>query len=368
MAHSVGTSYQTLLVTAPIDQVATAVVALGFEALLLPAGPDRTAVIPREGDGDYADAYGLAQQIAAGHGFAALSQSLVDSDVLIMHAHRGGEPVHRYVSRPAMLAQAFEEPDGTFSFHLDGVTYADGQPIPNDPIGADPTVLAPFGTGQVDLDRLGAALRGHHARPDTNHDDNRDETGSPMFAEDQHEEILAALNLDPRGLTVAFRWAVSDDLPGAVRVGTDQHQHVDPDWWSLPVQVEVALPLGADPADAAQILADAVTGRQVPMRADVGYTPVVPGAATAPRMMDSPLQLGHDQQVATYFIDVQVHSTTPPSRRHVIAEIDAAWANAWREHYGLTGHQEPVFAPTTTDRFQIGYAAAHTYRSSRPPT
>jgi hypothetical protein len=139
----VGTSYQTLLVTAPIDRIATAVARLGIEAVLLPAGPDRTAVIPRGGDGDYADAHGLAQQITAGHGFAALSQALVDSDVLIMHAHRSGEPVHRYVSRPAMLAQAFEEPDGTFSFHLDGVTYADGQPIPNDPIGADPTLLAP---------------------------------------------------------------------------------------------------------------------------------------------------------------------------------------------------------------------------------
>jgi hypothetical protein len=361
-----------VLVTAPIDQVATAVAGLGFEALLLPAGPDRTAVIPREGDGGYADAYGLAEQIAAVHGFAALSQSLVDSDVLIMHAHRSGEPVHRYVSQPAMLAQAFEESDGTFSFHLDGVTYAAGQPIPSDPIGADPTVLAPFSTGQVDLDRLGAALRGHRDRLDTDHDADHDadhdESGPPVFAEDQHEEILAALNLDPRGLTIAFRWAVSADLPGAVHVGTDHHQHTGLDCWSLPVEVAVALPLAADPADGAQILADALIGRQMPMRADVGYTPVVPGAAADPRMIHSLLQLGHGQQVATYFIDVQIHAATPPDRRQVIAEIDAAWANAWREHYGLTGKQEPVFAPTTTDRFEIGYAAAHTHRSSRPPT
>ena len=40
-----------------------------------------------------------------------------------------------------------------------------------------------------------------------------------VLAECQHAAILAALNLDPHPLTIAFRHAVDKDLPGAIRVG-----------------------------------------------------------------------------------------------------------------------------------------------------
>jgi hypothetical protein len=77
--------------------------------------------------------------------------------------------------------------------------------MPHAALGADPAILAPFGVGRVDMRRLGEALRG-------------DGPEGALPAERRHRVILEALNLDPRGLTMAFRWAVSAGLPGAIRV------------------------------------------------------------------------------------------------------------------------------------------------------
>jgi hypothetical protein len=67
-------------------------------------------------------------------------------------------------------------------------------------------MFTPFGVAPVDLDRLGAAVRGEV-----------DGDGRSR-AEDQHDAILSAMNLEPRGLTTAFRWSRFQDLPGAVRI------------------------------------------------------------------------------------------------------------------------------------------------------
>jgi hypothetical protein len=204
--QGMGTSYQTVLVVAGMEQTVAALESMGVEGVVMPASRDRTAVLPREGEYNYADAPGLARSIGAGFGIAALSQSLVDSDVLLMYAFRDGEMVHRYVSDQEMLVATSEDSDGTFVHKLDGVVYRDWSAIPTGPVGADPRPLAPFGSGTVDHERLGAALRGKSG------------TEPQLPAEAIHGAILAALNLDPRGLTTAFRWIDRVDLPGAVRI------------------------------------------------------------------------------------------------------------------------------------------------------
>ena len=169
-----GTSYQTLLVAATLGPVCDALAVAGVDAIALPAAPNRTAVIPREGALDFADPGDLAERIGAGTGWATLANVVEDSDWLQLEAYREGRFVHRYRS---------------------------DRPTPDD---ADR--LAPFGAGEVDTTRLGRALRGEF-----------DGTG-PVYAEFQHRLILNALHLDPRGLTTAYRWADTGDLPGAVRV------------------------------------------------------------------------------------------------------------------------------------------------------
>ena len=135
-------------------------------------------------------------------------------------------------------------------------------------------------------------------------------------------------------------------------------------WWTMPLLVQAALPVDADPADAAQVLADAV-GRWTLMAADVGYTPVVPSAAADPRIVDSPLQPSRDQQLATYFVRLAAPSTGQPDPATIFSHVDLVWATAWKHHYGLSGPQKPVFIPIAADQFAIGYTAAQTCRTSR---
>ena len=106
-----------------------------------------------------------------------------------------------------MLVDWFIDDDGTTKFRIGDVEYPADAPYPRGR-GADAAMLAPFGVDPVDLDRLSGALLGEI------------EVGGAtrLRAEVQHDAILGAMNLDPRGLTTAFRWARLDDLPGAVRV------------------------------------------------------------------------------------------------------------------------------------------------------
>jgi hypothetical protein len=78
-----GTSYQTVLVAASIARLRSALEVDGVEALLVPAGPDRTAVLPREGDYDIADSNGVAASLSADLKVDALSQQVVDSDLVV---------------------------------------------------------------------------------------------------------------------------------------------------------------------------------------------------------------------------------------------------------------------------------------------
>lgn len=338
-----GTSYETVVVAASIGSARASVEADQVEALLVPVGPDRTAVLPREDDHSSADSDGVAKALSADLKVDALSQVVFDSDIVILGLYRGGERVFRYVSDPAMLASL------------------DDKPVP--PPSADPAgdaataaaALAPLGVGPVDLARLAATLR-------------TDRDGFVM-AEAWHEEILTALNLDPTGATMAFRWAISADLPGAVRTvaASDSDAVEESEWWPLQLIIHTALPLDVDPADAAQVLADAVAGQTVTMRANVGYAPVVPGAAIGPAgpIFDMPFREG--QKPATYFAQIMILSPgrQPDYRELMTGVIDHVWVTAWRDRYGIDAEQEPAFAPTGYDRFRIGFSHTRERRTTR---
>jgi hypothetical protein len=203
----VGTSYQTLLVIGEPAEVCTALAEIGVDAWVLPAGSGRVAVLPREDEYGYAHVDQLAESITAWTSGAALTNEVFDSDVVLMNVYRNGDCVHEYVSKQEMIVDWFIDDDGETKFRIGDVEYAATAPTPSGPRGADPDALAPFGVGPIDPVRLAAVLHGEFP----------DHEGH-LFAEQHHRSILEAVNLDPTGLTTAFRWTGPDELPGAVRV------------------------------------------------------------------------------------------------------------------------------------------------------
>jgi hypothetical protein len=157
-----GTGYETVLLIGELPVLAGRLTVDGW---LVPVGPGRTAVLPREPDVD---------EIARDAGVPALTNEVFDSGLILMRVYRDGRRRHEYVSDRAAWT--------------------------------DPAMFGPFAVGPVNMSRLGAALRGEFFGR------------GPRFAEFQHRLILKALNLEPRPLTTAFRWARAEDLPGAVRI------------------------------------------------------------------------------------------------------------------------------------------------------
>ena len=155
--------YETVLLIGELEVLARRLTVDGW---LVPVGPGRTALLPRQSDVD-----GLARDA----GVPALTNEVFDSDLILMRIYREGRRRHEYVS---------DRPGWT-----------------------DPAAFGPFGVGPVNMSRLGAALRGEFFG------------AGPRLAEFQHRLILKAMNVQPRPLTTAFRWARVEDLPGAVRVG-----------------------------------------------------------------------------------------------------------------------------------------------------
>jgi hypothetical protein len=340
-----GTSYETVVVAASIEAARCSLEADQVEALLVPAGPDRTAVVPSRGDRAFVDPDRIAKDLSADLEVDALSQVVFDSDLIILDLYRGGERVFEFVSNPAMRASLDDEPP---------------PPPSTDPAGDAATAaaaLAPLGVGPVDLATLTATLR-------------TDQDGW-VFAEVWHAEILTALNLDPIGATKAFHWAVAADLPGAVRTmaASDPDAVEQAEWWPFPAIIYTALPADVDPADAAQVIADAVAGQTLAMRALVGHAPVIPGAALDPNSRHPEMPIRTGQQSASYFAQVWIRSPGRlPDTRQVITAVDTAWVTAWRDRYGISAEQEPAFAPISYDRFRIGFGHTHQRRTSRDQT
>ncbi|CAG6396911.1 hypothetical protein NMG29_38440 [Streptomyces cocklensis] len=204
-----GSSYEGVLVAAGVDQVRAALIRAEVTAIVAPVGLERTALLPREGAYNVADVDDLGCYLSGTCGFSVLAHSLYDSDLLSLYVYRGGECVHEYQSEMAYLGTPFEDDDGEMKVELGGVLYdPDDESLPSGPCGADPEAFASFGTGDVDLDRLGALLRGEGLDKD-----------EQMFAESRHWAVAQALNLQPAPLTEAYRHAKVSDYPGAVLVG-----------------------------------------------------------------------------------------------------------------------------------------------------
>ncbi|MFI0894842.1 hypothetical protein [Streptomyces sp. NPDC020983] len=156
-----GTSYEGVLVVAGVGPVRTALAEAGVRAIVAPVGVGRTAILPREGAHNVADVDELGCHLSGTCGFDVLVHSVYDSDLLSLYVYRGGECVHEYHSDTAFLGTAFEDDDGEMKLLSEGVLHdLDDPALPSGPRGAEPDVFAPFGTGDVDLDRLGGLLRG----------------------------------------------------------------------------------------------------------------------------------------------------------------------------------------------------------------
>ncbi|GAA1398473.1 hypothetical protein [Catellatospora coxensis] len=204
-----GTSYENLLLIGEPEQVRAAAVAAGSDGWLVPAGPGRVALLPREDRWDVADVAAPASRLSAALGTPALTNEVIDSDAVVMTVYQDGRAVHRYVSDEAVLVDWFIDDDGNAMFRIGDVEHPADAAHPTGPSGADPEVFAPFGVGVVDRERLAAVLRGEPV------------DGERLRADDQHHRIIEALHLDPVALTTAFRGFLDGDLPGAVRVRPD---------------------------------------------------------------------------------------------------------------------------------------------------
>jgi len=210
-----GTSYQTLLVAAALPAVVAELAAAGITGAALQAGPDRTAVLPREDDFGYADTERMGRWISRRFGHPTLGNVLIDSDVVVLCAFRAGEQIHQYVSEQSMLVDWFMDDQDRSRFRIGDVDQPEDAVPPTGPLGTDPDALAPFGVGEVDRERLRAALEGDVDRTLRAALDGEDPDwlrsaldATPIWAELQHRLILEALNLDPAGLTTAFRYGV----------------------------------------------------------------------------------------------------------------------------------------------------------------
>jgi hypothetical protein len=209
-----GTSYEGVLVVAGVEQVRTAMLRAEVTAIVAPVGVERTALLPREGAYNIVDVDDLGRYLSGTCGFSVLAHCLYDSDLLSLYVYRGGECVHEYQSEMAYLGTPFEDDDGQLKVTLGGVVYdSEGESLPSGPCGADPEVFASFGNGDVDLDRLGALLRGEDLDED-----------EQVFAESRHWAVAEALNLQPAALTAAYRHAKVSDYPGAVLVGPSRDE------------------------------------------------------------------------------------------------------------------------------------------------
>jgi hypothetical protein len=354
----VGTSYETVLVVADLPRVRAALEARKVDAWLMPAGADRTAVIPREGEYSYADPCRLAKTLSADLHTAALSNEVFDSDVVTLTAFRDGEQVHRFVSAQEIGLEWIVDDSGpatVVGFVLDGIEYSlDTVEAPSGPSGAEPEPLAAFGVGTVDRARLGAVLRGEFP------EDER------LFAEDWHAMILEAMNLDQRGLTIAFRWVRPADLAGVVRVGSTTAVPVIAGSTSVGVVVLTGLPADADPTDVGQLLADVVVQAPFPMRAVVGRMTVLPGAATPPELIAISMDLEGVPQEATYFVALYVPTDTDePDIDAVVEAATALWTRALHARLGLRDGQGPAVLTVSAEEFDVGFSAAVEYAESR---
>jgi hypothetical protein len=327
-----GSTYQTVLVTASIEDVVAA--DLDIEAWAIPVGRQRTAVVPEEGPDNYVDPFELAARISTQTGLATIGNDVFDSDILTMIVFSQGRAIHRYASNERLHY-------GTES---------------DAPVGADPTAFAPYGVDLVNLDRLDAALRGEG------------DTSGGMLAELRHRAILAALNLDPSPLTTPFRWVNHDKLPSdAARLhARNRPQSVwhQADRHVLFLAVLASLPDRTDPAEVGRVLADAIAATPEQLRAYVGTVRVLPGAAAGMEITMLRRTLSRLHSVGTYFVALSMPAQYGSSDEDVVAAAERTWTTVMRHRYDVGQPTALALMRLGETQFKIGYAAAVDYSST----
>lgn len=337
-----GTSYQNLMVVGDLADVVGALTDLGADAWALPAASGRVAVLPREDAYGYADADGLAGSVSAKLRTTAMSNVVFDSDVVFVNIYRNGNLVHEYVSEREMLVDWFIDENDEPGFRLGGVEYPADAEYPKGPGGADPQLFAPLGVGTTDLDRLGATLRGDFG------------TDARVFAEFQHRLIITALNLDPAGLTTAFRWARPEDLPGAVRVKPADHAPRVPEGWaSVKVALVVGLPPDADQVAVGRILADAVAMAPLPLRAVVGCAGVLHGPAGGTEIFMAQARM--QSRTAAYYIELRGSGA---DQRQILDAARRVWTQALSDLHRSAAGQALELISLTEEQFDLGFGRA----------
>jgi len=334
-----GTSYETVLVVAEPSAVKAALTAGGVEARVASAGAGRTAVVPKEDRRGIAHAPELAASLN-GAGLPALSHWVFDSDVIVVRAYQGGQLVHEYVSNQEMLVDWFMDDDGAMRFRLGGVEYPADAPYPTGPDGADPAVLAPYGVGDVDLDRLGAALRG----------------GEDQMAERQHVRILEAMNLDPTWLTTAYRWVDPDEYSGGIRVARPRE---GADGGDIVGVIAVApLERDTDTTAVGQRLADAALKLTWPARAEVGLVRVWPGTASS-ELVAAMARLSPVPKMQQYVVALHLRAGFDrPGDGEVVSALTRVWSD-------VLGGREPEILVRPPEKFEVEFAAATELMSGR---
>ncbi|MFG1954127.1 hypothetical protein [Micromonospora sp. NPDC048830] len=189
-----GSSYQTVLATGDLADVRTAVAESGQDAVVIPVGDRRWAVVPAQDDG-YAETEDLAELLSRPEGSVAASFDVFDSDYIVAKLFRGGRGYHDYLSDQAYVIELWDEDDNEILLDPLGRPYPPNATPPTGAYGADPAAFAPLGIAPIDETALSAALR-----------------GPVHMAEKQHHAILHALNLDPRPLQMSYKRAVTSGL------------------------------------------------------------------------------------------------------------------------------------------------------------
>jgi hypothetical protein len=190
----VGSSYQTVLATGELTDVRAAVAASGQQAVVIPAGPARWAVVPFQQDG-YAETGELARLLSRPPGALAASFNVFDSDVMAIGLYRDGRNYHDYLSDQEYVTEAWDDDENEIQVDFLGREYPEDATLPAGPYGADPAAFTPLAVGEVDERALTTVL-----------------TGEYLFTEEQHAEMLQLLGIDARPLQFTYAEAVASGL------------------------------------------------------------------------------------------------------------------------------------------------------------
>lgn len=189
-----GSSYQTVLATGDLVAIRAAVAVSAQEAVIIPVGNRRWAVVPAQEDG-YAEVDDLAELLSLAEGSVAAAFDVLDSDVIVAKLYRNGECYHEYLSEQGYLTEMWDDDDNEFMVDMLGRSYPPEVTPPSGPLGADPAAFAPLGVEPIDRTDLGEAL-----------------SGPEVMAEVQHHAILHALNIDPDPLAMRYEQARDSGL------------------------------------------------------------------------------------------------------------------------------------------------------------